>query len=117
MANTIQAYAAKAAKGKLERFSYDPGPLRDEQVEIAVQYCGICHSDLSMLNNDWGMTAYPFVPGHEIAGKIVAAGDHVKDRKVGDSVGLGWYSQSCMACRQCMSGNHNLCPNAEQTIV
>lgn len=117
MPDVIQAYAAKSAKGKLERFSYNPGPLASEQVEIGVQYCGLCHSDLSILNNDWGITNYPFVPGHEVAGKIVAVGDNVKHRKVGDSVGLGWYSQSCMGCRQCLTGNHNLCPTAEQTII
>ncbi len=60
----IRALAAKQAHGKLEPFSYDPGPLGDEQVEIDVQYCGVCHSDLSMLNNEWGISKYPFVPGH-----------------------------------------------------
>ncbi len=117
MADKIRAYAAKGPKQKLERFDYDPGPLKCEQVEIAVEYCGICHSDLSMLNNDWGQTTYPFVPGHEIAGKIVAVGDHVKGRKVGDRVGMGWFSESCQECPQCTGGDQNLCTRAEQTIV
>jgi uncharacterized zinc-type alcohol dehydrogenase-like protein len=68
----IQALAASEARAKLAPFSYDPGPLLPEQVEIDVQYCGICHSDLSMLNNEWGFTAYPFVPGHEAIGVISA---------------------------------------------
>ena len=70
----IQAFAAQQARGKLEPFSYDPGPLGDEQVEIDVQYCGICHSDLSMVNNEWHFTQYPFVPGHEAVGTVAALG-------------------------------------------
>src|SRR6185312_5988423 len=65
----IHALAARQAGGKLEPFSYDPGPLGDEQVEIEVHYCGICHSDYSFLNNEFGLTEYPFVPGHEAVGK------------------------------------------------
>jgi uncharacterized zinc-type alcohol dehydrogenase-like protein len=117
MGTSFKAFAASAKGAKLQPFEYNPGPLRDEQVEIAVEFCGICHSDLSMLDNDWGQTVYPFVPGHEVAGRVVAAGDQVNGLKVGQRVGLGWYAESCMACPQCLSGNHNLCPTAEQTIV
>lgn len=117
MAEKIRAYAASGPKQKLERFDYDPGPLGPEQVEIAVDYCGICHSDLSMLNNEWGFSSYPFVPGHEVAGRIIAVGQNVKGRKVGDSVGLGWYSGSCMHCHQCIGGDQNLCPTAEATMI
>src|ERR1035441_10643852 len=76
--STIHALAASAAHAKLEAFSYDPGPLGDEQVEIEVQYCGICHSDLSMLNNEWQMTQFPFVPGHEAIGTVSALGRNAK---------------------------------------
>ena len=117
MSAKFKAYAALEKNAKLAPFEFDPGPLRDEQVEIHVEYCGICHSDLSMLDNEWGMTDYPFVPGHEVAGRIVAAGNKVKNVKVGQRVGLGWFAESCMACPQCLSGNHNLCPTAESTIV
>ncbi|WP_206026357.1 NAD(P)-dependent alcohol dehydrogenase [Roseimicrobium sp. ORNL1] len=117
MKSSFQGFAAPEKGKKLESFSFDPGELRDEQVEVAVEYCGVCHSDLSMIDNDWGQSVYPLVPGHEIVGRIVAAGDHVKGVKVGQRVGIGWYSESCMSCTQCLSGNHNLCPNAEQTIV
>lgn len=113
----IHALAAKTAKGRLESFEFDPGQLGEEHVEIAVQSCGICHSDLSMLNNDWGISAYPFVPGHEVIGTVAALGPRVKTLKLGQTVGLGWFSQSCMHCRSCMSGDHNLCPTGEQTIV
>lgn len=117
MSNLIKSYATTAKGGKLEPFEFNPGPLRDEQVEIAVEYCGICHSDLSMIDNEWGQSKYPLVPGHEVAGRIAAAGDHVKGVKIGQRVGLGWMAESCMACPQCLSGDHNLCLSAEQTIV
>jgi len=117
MTEGIKSYAITAKGAALQPFEYSPGPLGDEQVEIAVDYCGICHSDLSMIDNEWGMTNYPLVPGHEVAGRVVAAGDHVKGVKLGQRVGLGWFSQSCMACQPCLSGDHNLCATAEQTIV
>jgi uncharacterized zinc-type alcohol dehydrogenase-like protein len=113
----IRAYAAREAGGKLEPFEYDPGVLKEDEVEIRVEYCGICHSDLSMLDNDWGMTSYPFVPGHEVVGTIAAKGDKVPELAIGQRVGLGWFSRSCTVCEFCMSGDQNLCPNAEGTIV
>ncbi len=117
MSTTIKAYAALDKGQPLKPFEFDPGPLRDEAVEIKVSHCGICHSDLSMLDNEWAQSVYPLVAGHEVAGTVVGAGRQVKRVKVGDRVGLGWYSESCMACPQCLSGNHNLCPRNEQTIV
>jgi len=113
----IKAYAATAPGKALEPFEYDPGLLRPEQVEINVEYCGLCHSDLTFLKNELGLTKYPFVPGHEVVGTIAAIGDLVTTVKVGQRVGLGWYSHSCMHCEWCMSGDHNLCLTAEQTIV
>jgi uncharacterized zinc-type alcohol dehydrogenase-like protein len=115
--STIKAYAAEKAKSELKPFEYNPGELGNEQVEIQVDYCGICHSDLSMLNNDWGNSTYPIVPGHEVAGKIIALGDNVKALQLGQRVGLGWYSSSCMSCPECMSGSHNTCAEAEGVIV
>jgi len=114
---TIRAYAADKAGAELKPFEYEPGPLGREQVEIDVEYCGICHSDLSMLDNEWGITRYPLVPGHEVVGTIGALGDGVQKLQVGQRVGLGWFSRSCMGCEWCMSGNHNLCLENESTIV
>lgn len=113
----IYAYAAQDAAGKLSPYEFEMGSLRPDEVELDVKYCGICHSDLSMLLNEWGISTYPFVPGHEVVGTIAAVGDHVKHLQPGQTVGLGWFSHSCMICAQCMSGHHNLCPTAEQTIV
>jgi uncharacterized zinc-type alcohol dehydrogenase-like protein len=113
----IQAYAVQKAKGRLKRIEYDPGALGPDQVEIDVIACGLCHSDLSMIDNEWGDSEYPLVPGHEVVGTIAQAGANVKHLKPGDTVGLGWFSGSCLACHQCLSGNHNLCADVEQTIV
>src|SRR5581483_5645592 len=117
MNTTIKAYAALEKGARLTPFEFDPGPLGPEQIEIAVTHCGICHSDLSMLDNEWGMSSFPFVPGHEVVGTIAALGEHAKNLRVGQRVGLGWTSESCMACKQCLSGDQNLCPHAEGTIV
>jgi len=113
----IKACAVKQSGGRLEPFAYDPGALGSDQVEIDVIACGVCHSDLSMVNSEWGEIAYPLVPGHEVVGTIAQLGVNVQHLKLGDRVGLGWFSGSCMVCNQCMSGNHNLCPTREQTIV
>jgi len=117
MSAKIKAYAAQAKGGKLQPFEFDPGPLQDDHVEIKVAYCGICHSDISMIDNEWGASTYPLVPGHEAVGTITEVGDHVKHVRPGQTVGLGWYSSSCMFCPQCLGGDHNLCPNAVATII
>ncbi|MCL4109308.1 UNVERIFIED_CONTAM: hypothetical protein GTU68_019736 [Idotea baltica] len=114
---SIRAYAAKEKEAKLELSEYDPGEIGADEVEIQVEYCGVCHSDLSMLNNDWGMSKYPFVPGHEVAGTIEKKGDLVNHLEIGQKVGLGWNSRSCGTCYQCMSGNQNLCADSVGTIV
>ena len=113
----INAYAALAANQPLEPFQYDPGALKAHEVEIKVSHCGICHSDLSMLNNEWGMTQYPFVPGHEIVGTIDAVGEAVTHLSVGQVVGLGWHSNYCHHCMSCLSGDQNLCATEQGTIV
>jgi uncharacterized zinc-type alcohol dehydrogenase-like protein len=70
-----------------------------------------------MLDDEWGMSKYPFVPGHEVAGTVVALGDGAKGLKLGQRVGLGWFAYSCLACHECLSGNQNLCATAQGTIV
>ena len=113
----VSAYAAHGPHEELKPFSYEMGDLGSEQVDIRVLNCGICHSDLSMMKNDWGMTSYPIVPGHEIIGEVITVGNAVKNVKVGDMVGLGWFSGSCMSCHECMDGSHHLCHSAEFTIA
>jgi alcohol/geraniol dehydrogenase (NADP+) len=110
-------YATTTAKGSLQPFEFDLGELGPEEVEIKVSHCGVCHSDLSMLDNEWGMSKYPFVPGHEAVGTVVALGHEAKGLKIGQRVGIGWSAYSCLACHECLSGDHNLCAHNQGTIV
>jgi uncharacterized zinc-type alcohol dehydrogenase-like protein len=98
-------------------FEYDPGALGADEVEIAIEHCGICHSDLSMLDNEWGMTVYPFVPGHEGVGRVVALGAQAKGLAIGQRVGIGWNAHSCLHCEQCIAGRQHLCQEVLGTIT
>ncbi|MDA9213454.1 NAD(P)-dependent alcohol dehydrogenase [Flavobacteriaceae bacterium] len=113
----VNALAVNQPNGKLKPFTYELGELGSEDIDVKVLYCGICHSDMSMMNNEWGLTQYPIVPGHEIVGEVLGVGSSVKNIKVGDNVGIGWLSSSCMSCSECMSGDHNLCASGEGTII
>jgi uncharacterized zinc-type alcohol dehydrogenase-like protein len=113
----INAYAVKTAQGRLEPFSYEPAPLGRDEVEVAVTHCGICHSDLSMINNEWGMSQYPLVPGHEVIGTVAAKGADVADLEIGQRVGLGWQCGSCAHCEYCRTARHQLCAQEQDTIV
>ena len=113
----INAYASHQPGEPLQPFRYKPGPLNADEVEISVDYCGICHSDLSMIDNAWGMTTYPLVPGHEVIGKINNVGQDVTELSIGDKVGLGWHAGYCSTCASCLAGHHNLCQNATASIV
>ena len=114
---SVHAYASQDIKGKLEPFEYKFDSLKDDEVEIDVEYCGICHSDLHMLKNEWQITKYPIVPGHEIVGRVSAIGKNVDHLTVGQYVGVGWQARSCLICDQCLSGNHNRCLKGEGVIV
>ena len=113
----IQGLAAHAAGAELLSFRYDPGKLGAYDVEIAITHCGICHSDLHLIANDWGISQYPFIPGHEIVGTVAELGAEVNHLAIGQRVGLGWQSNSCGHCEWCVSGQENLCPAAEATCV
>ncbi|MEX2962505.1 NAD(P)-dependent alcohol dehydrogenase [Microbulbifer sp. TYP-18] len=113
----INAYAAFEPGGELKPFTYDPGELPADQVEIDVLYCGLCHSDLSVINDDWGLSQYPVVPGHEVVGRIGRLGSQVSHLAVGQAVGLGWHCGYCNHCHCCNSGDQNLCAQAQATII
>ncbi len=113
----IQGLAAHAAGAELLPYHYDPGKLGAQEVEIAITHCGICHSDLHLIANDWGVSQYPFIPGHEIIGTVAAVGSEVLQLETGQRVGLGWQSNSCGVCEWCMRGMENLCPQSEATCV
>ncbi len=116
-ATRYKAWVAKAAKQPMTLEAVDLGPLGAEDVEVVVEHCGLCHSDLSVLNNDWGISQFPAILGHEVIGRVTAVGPNAKGLKVGQRVGVGWNSASCMHCRECMSGSHHLCPQVQPTIV
>ncbi len=113
----VRAYAATEKSGSLQPFEFTPEALAPEHVEIAVDYCGICHSDLSVLDEEWGASRFPLVPGHEIVGRVVALGAQAKRLQVGDVVGVGWFASSCMACGECLDGDQHLCGQTQGTIM
>lgn len=114
---SITVWQANEAGGLLERAERPMlEPAADELV-LEVLHCGLCHSDVSMLDNAWGMSAYPLVPGHEVVGRVVQVGETVDPAVIGQLRGLGWISGSCAHCPQCLGGTGNLCPSLESTIV
>lgn len=113
----IEAWVATAAKGKLERQQVDLGPLGSEEVEVQVENCGLCHSDLSVLNDEWGLSQYPAILGHEVIGRVVAVGSSAKGLQVGQRVGIGWTAGNCQHCRPCRAGEQHLCAQAQPTII
>ncbi|MFN2359983.1 MAG: NAD(P)-dependent alcohol dehydrogenase [Marinobacter sp.] len=108
MANT-KAYAAKSPDSGLAPFSFDRRDPRPDDVSIEIDYCGVCHTDIHFAHNDWGMTEFPVVPGHEIIGRVTAVGPDVKNYKVGDTVGVGCMVDSCRSCSACESGLEQYC--------
>jgi alcohol/geraniol dehydrogenase (NADP+) len=117
MKRRVKAYAATEVGSSLEPFEYDLGDLGEREVDIDITYCGICHSDLSMIDNDWGLSKFPLVPGHEIVGRVAAIGERVTNLKVGQQVGVGWFTKACQGCVPCLSGDQNMCTSSESTIV
>lgn len=116
-AAACQAWVATAPKQPMTLETLDLGPIGAEEVEIAVESCGLCHSDLSILNNEWNLSQYPAILGHEVIGRITALGPNTRGLEIGQRVGVGWHSGSCMHCHQCLSGSHHLCSQAQPTIV
>jgi uncharacterized zinc-type alcohol dehydrogenase-like protein len=113
----IHGLAVHAAGAQLLPYKYDPGVLKANEVEVKISHCGVCHSDVHLIDNDWGMSKFPFIPGHEIVGSIVAIGDEVKDRTVGERVGIGWQSDSCGICEWCRQGDEHLCALSQPTCI
>lgn len=113
----IQALAALNKQEELKDFSYESASLSENDCIVKVHTCGICHSDIHMIDNDWAIAKYPLVPGHEVVGIISEVGSLVSHLKVGDRVGIGWQSGACMECKDCLRGNENLCSKNKGTIV
>ncbi|MBK8399372.1 MAG: NAD(P)-dependent alcohol dehydrogenase [Leptospiraceae bacterium] len=113
----IHAIAANGKREQLSDFFYEANSNSPHDCIIKVQTCGICHSDIHMIDNDWRISKYPLVPGHEVVGIIEEVGSLVKHFKVGDRVGVGWQSGACLECKDCLNGNENLCSKSLSTIV
>jgi uncharacterized zinc-type alcohol dehydrogenase-like protein len=113
----INAQAASAAKKPLKNYAYEPAQLKPDEIEIQISHCGICHSDVHMIDNDWGMSKYPLVPGHEIVGTVRAVGFGVKQFRVGQRVGVGWQASSCGHCKWCLNSEETLCAQNQPVIV
>jgi len=94
---------------KLEPIAYEPAPLGPDDIDIKVTHNGLCHTDIHMRDDDWGASGFPFIPGHEVVGEVVALGDNVKKFKLGDVVGVGWIKSSCGGCLHCLRGEENIC--------
>ncbi|XP_054809549.1 probable mannitol dehydrogenase isoform X1 [Prosopis cineraria] len=103
-------WAATQPKGLLSPFNFSRRATGDHDVRFKVLYCGICHSDLHAVNNDWGLSLYPIVPGHEVVGEVTEVGKEVKKVKVGDKVGVGCMIGACHACDDCNNDLENYCP-------
>ena len=111
----IHAFAALKPKGSLQPFDYDVKELGPKEVLIKVSHCGICHSDVHLLDGDWGKDIFPLVPGHEVVGTVEKLGDEVRHLKKGQRVGVGWQCGSCFACEWCEKGEENLCSGSKAT--
>ncbi|HVF36730.1 MAG TPA: NAD(P)-dependent alcohol dehydrogenase [Sphingomicrobium sp.] len=104
-----RAWGAEAVKVPLGPMTIERRDLREDDVAIEISHCGICHSDLHMAHNDWGMSRYPMVPGHEIVGTVTAVGPDVTRYSVGDRVAVGCLVDSCRTCEECHSGHEQFC--------
>jgi uncharacterized zinc-type alcohol dehydrogenase-like protein len=112
-----QSWAAMEPKGKVVPFQLELPALGPNDVEVDIEYCGICHSDVHIIDKEWGDAAssFPKVAGHEIVGKVSRRGSEVKELQIGDRVGIGWYRRACLSCDECVEGYENLCPHGEAT--
>ncbi len=106
----IKAFGTESAEADLKQLQINRRTVTDKDVEIDILYCGVCHSDLHFARNDWGMTQYPVVPGHEIVGKVTQIGSGVSKHKTGDIVAVGCLVDSCRTCNNCKDDLEQYCP-------
>jgi uncharacterized zinc-type alcohol dehydrogenase-like protein len=116
-ANEIHGLAVHAAGAQLVAYKYEPGELKANEVEVKISHCGVCHSDIHLIDNDWGFSKFPFIPGHEIVGTVSLVGSRVRDLTVGQRVGIGWQADSCGICEWCRQGDEHLCVASQPTCV
>ena len=114
---SAQAYGVTSAQSAVEPLTIERRALRPEDVAIRISHCGICHSDLHMARNDWGMSVYPMVPGHEIVGIVTGVGSAVTKFKIGDRAAVGCLVDSDQTCEHCKAGHEQFCPNWVMTYA
>jgi uncharacterized zinc-type alcohol dehydrogenase-like protein len=104
-----KGYAVHDPKTELVPWNFERREVGPHDVQFDILYCGVCHSDLHQVKNEWGNSIYPMVPGHELVGKVVKVGEHVKKYKAGDLVGVGCMVDSCRTCENCKEGLEQFC--------
>ena len=104
-----KSYAAQDPKSDLKPWDFERRDVGAHDVQIEIHYCGVCHSDYHQIKNDWFPGIFPMVPGHEIVGKVISTGNHVKKFKVGDLAGVGCMVDSCQVCENCQEGLEQYC--------
>src|SRR6187402_1872647 len=109
MTMNVLGYAALSAQDPLAPLRFERRDPRPDDVVIDILFCGVCHSDIHNVRNDWGGAAYPMVPGHEIVGRVASVGAEVERFKPGDRVGVGCLVDSCRRCPSCARGDENYC--------
>lgn len=107
----VKAYAAQAIKSQVKPFDIERRKITPNDIKVEIDYCGVCHSDLHQVNNDWKNSMYPVVPGHEIVGRVTEIGSSVANFKVGDVVGVGVLVDSCKSCNSCKEDLEQYCEN------
>jgi len=117
MANIIKGYGQKGRNQPFEEFSYDAGALGPNEVEIKVTHCSVCHSDVHILDEDWGKIKFPHAAGHEVVGEVITWGTNVSNFKLGQRVGVGWHKATCQQCKYCKKKKENLCDNSTPTCA
>ncbi|MBL0015364.1 MAG: NAD(P)-dependent alcohol dehydrogenase [Bacteroidetes bacterium] len=105
----INAFAAQESGATLQPFSFESNPPKAGEVLVKLTHCGICHSDLHLIDNDWRASKYPLVPGHEAIGTVIELGEQVPWLQLGQTVGIGWQAGSCGYCEWCVQGQEQLC--------
>ena len=111
----IHAFAALGPREELRPFTYEVSPLEPFEILVKVSHCGLCSSDIHLINDDWKSSIYPLVPGHEVIGTIVKKGDGIDALKVGQRIGVGWLHSACMHCAPCLEGDTNVCLQKKAT--
>lgn len=113
----VRGFGVKKAKDNLEEIEVEVGDLQDDEVVIKIICCGLCWSDVEMIDNNWGSSEFPLIPGHEVVGIIEKVGSKIENLVIGDRVGIGWQCGSCGECEMCNNDFEQLCPEMKETIV